>query len=71
VFLMTFGCTVFVWLLILVGIHACWPDGWIYKRRLRKRLGGGGGGGEIGMPAELLRGAAPPGVAEPAQARVV
>jgi hypothetical protein len=60
VLLLTFGYTVFAWLLILVGIHACWPDGWIYKRRLRKALGG-----EMGMPAELLQGAAPPGVAEP------
>src|SRR4051794_2838509 len=48
VFLMTSGYTVLTWLLILIGIHACWPDGWIYKRRLRKRLGGGGGG-EMGM----------------------
>lgn len=36
VLLLTFGYTVFAWLLILVGIHTCWPDGWIYKRRLRK-----------------------------------
>jgi hypothetical protein len=60
VLLLTFGYTVFAWLLILVGIHACWPDGWIYKRRLRKGLGS-----EMGMPAELLQGAAPLGVAEP------
>lgn len=71
-FLVTSGYTVFAWLLILVGIQAYWPDGWIYKRRLRKRLGGGGGGGgEMGMPAELLRGAAPPGVAEPVQACMI
>ena len=66
VLLLTSGYTVFAWLLILVGIHAYWPDGWIYKRRLRKRLGG-----EIGMPAELLQGAAPLGVAELAQARMI
>jgi hypothetical protein len=58
--LLTFGYTVFAWLLILVGIHTCWPDGRIYKRRLRKGLGS-----EMGMPAELLPGVAPPGVAEP------
>ena len=69
VFLITFGYTVFAWLLILVGIQVCWPDGWIYKRRLRKRLGGSGG--EMGMPAELLRSAAPPRVAEPVQACMI
>jgi hypothetical protein len=63
VLLLTSGYTVFAWLLILVGIQACWPDGWIYKRRLRKRLGDGGGGrGEMGMPQT---GAAPPRVAGP------
>ena len=60
VLLLMFGYTIFAWLLILVGIHTCWLDGWIYQRGLGKGLGG-----EAVMPAELLQGAAPPRVAEP------
>jgi hypothetical protein len=67
--LAVFGYTVVSWLFILAWIHAYWPDGWIWRRRIKKRQNVGGSD-EMGPPIELLEGAQSMGVGEPAPAHV-
>jgi hypothetical protein len=68
VLLAVFGCTVLIWMMILVWIHAYWPDGWIYQRRKRKMQDGGGDGGGNDKPEELMDRAQSMGHAGPAPA---
>jgi hypothetical protein len=64
--LAVFAYAVLAWLFILVWIHAYWPDGWIYQRRVSKRqIQGGGGGVGMGSPEPLTEGAQPMGVSQP------
>lgn len=67
--LFVFGCTVLAWVFIIVWIHGYWPDGWIYRKRTKKRRPHrGGGGGEEGPPEGLVQAAYPMGVAGPIRA---
>jgi hypothetical protein len=64
--LFVFGYTVLAWVFIIVWIHGYWPDGWIYKKRTKKRRPHRGGGGwEEGPPEGLVQGAYPMGMAGP------
>ena len=38
ILLVIFGYTFVAWLVILAGIHAFWPHGWIYSRRNGQKL---------------------------------
>lgn len=70
--LAVFGYAVLAWLFILAWIHAYWPDGWIYQRRMRKRqIQGGGGGIEMGLPEQLVQDAQPMGVSHPMPAHTM